>query len=164
MDSRKKGELEALRRGQDYLTYKSQRDEPLIWLFIDEAHEFLPKEGSTPATDALVQLLHEGRQPGISLVLATQQPGQIHKDVMTQSDIVISHRLTAKPDVESLNLIMQSYILEGIKKQMDSLPSAKGSAIVLDDNSERIYPIKVRPRFTWHGGESPAAIKAETKI
>ena len=164
MDARKKEELEAIQHGQDYLIYKSQRRDPLVWIFIDEAHEFMPREGKTPATDALMQLLREGRQPGISLVLATQQPGQIHKDVMTQSDIVISHRVTAKPDIEALNEIMQTYLLENIRQQMDNLPSDKGSAIILDDNSERIYPIRIRPRFTWHGGEAPTSIKAEVKI
>lgn len=164
MDARKKEELEALRHGQDYLSYSTERKEPLVWIFIDEAHEFLPREGKTPATDALVQLLREGRQPGISMVLATQQPGQIHKDVMTQSDIVLAHRITAKPDIEALNEIMQTYLLKNIKQQIDDLPSLKGSAIILDDNSERIYPIRVRPRLTWHGGEAPTAVKAEMKI
>jgi len=164
MDARKKEELDSIQHGQDYLLYKSQRQEPLVWIFIDEAHEFLPRDSITPATEALMQLLREGRQPGISLVLATQQPGQIHKDVMTQSDIVISHRVTAKPDIEALNEIMQTYVLENIRKQIDSLPSLKGSAIILDDNSERIYPIRVRPRFTWHGGEAPTSVKAEAKI
>jgi hypothetical protein len=164
MDARKKEELEALQHGQDYLSYKTTRKEPLVWVFIDEAHEFLPKDDKTPATDALIQLLREGRQPGISIVLATQQPGQIHKDVMTQSDIVISHRLTAKPDIDSLNEIMQTYLLKNIKQQIDDLPQLKGSAIILDDNSERIYPVRVRPRFTWHGGEAPTAVKADVKI
>ncbi len=93
------------------------------------------------------------------MVLATQQPGVIHRDVMTQSDIVISHRVTSQPDLEALNYIMQSYILGSIKKYMDDLPSLKGSAIILDDNSERIYPMRIRPRFTWHGGEAPTAVK-----
>jgi uncharacterized protein len=164
MNERKTEELEWLRHGQDYLSFEVERKEPLVWIFIDEAHEFLPREGKTPATDALVQLLREGRQPGISLVLATQQPGQIHKDVMTQSDIVIAHRITAKPDVEALNDIMQTYLLKNIQQQIDDLPDLKGSAIVLDDNSERIYPIRVRPRVTWHGGEAPVAIKSEFKL
>lgn len=164
MDERKREELQSLRHGRDYLSFEIERKEPLVWIFIDEAHEFLPREGKTPATDALVQLLREGRQPGISLVLATQQPGQIHKDVMTQSDIVIAHRITAKPDVEALNEIMQTYLLKNIQQQIDELPALKGSAIVLDDNSERIYPIRVRPRFTWHGGEAPVAIKGEFKL
>ena len=83
---------------------------------------------------------------------------------MTQSDIVISHRVTSKPDLEALNYIMQSYVLESIKKQMDDLPALKGSAIVLDDNSERIYPMRIRPRFTWHGGEAPTSIKVERRL
>ena len=164
MMSRKKEEVEAVSHGVDYLTYKSRRETPLIWIFIDEGHEFLPKEGKTSATDALIQILREGRQPGLSLVLATQQPGQIHKDVMTQSDVVISHRVTAQPDIEALNLIMQSYLLENIKKSIDDLPNLKGSAIILDDNSERIYPMRVRPRFTWHGGEAPTSVKVEKRI
>ena len=164
MLARKKEEIQAVQHGIDYLSFKQEREMPLIWLFLDEAHEFLPQEGKTPATDALIQLLREGRQPGISLVLATQQPGAIHRDVMTQSDIVISHRVTAKADIEALNNIMQTYLLASIKQQLDELPNLKGSAIILDDNSERIYPMRIRPRFTWHGGEAPTAIKIEKRL
>lgn len=164
MSARKSEEIESVNKGLDFLTNQEKKEHPLVWLFIDEAHEFLPLTGKTIATDALVQLLREGRQPGISLVLATQQPGQIHRDVMTQSDIVISHRVTSAPDLEALNHIMQSYLLASIKGYMDNLPSLKGSAIILDDNSERIYPMRIRPRFTWHGGEAPTAIKAEKKF
>jgi len=164
MDARKKEEINAISTGLDYLSQVEKKEDPLVWIFIDEAHEFLPLDKKTIATDALVQLLREGRQPGISLVLATQQPGQIHRDVMTQSDIVISHRVTSEPDLQALNQIMQSYLLESIKQYMDDLPTLKGSAIILDDNSERIYPMRMRPRFTWHGGEAPTAIKAEKRL
>lgn len=164
MDARKSEETKAIGKGLDYFSTEEKKEHPLVWIFIDEAHEFLPLNGKTIATDALIQLLREGRQPGISLVLATQQPGQIHRDVMTQSDIVISHRVTSKPDLEALNHIMQSYVLDSIKKQMDDLPTLKGSAIVLDDNSERIYSMRLRPRFTWHGGEAPTAIGKEKKL
>jgi len=156
MLARKKEEIESIQHGIGSSSEKKEM--PLVWLFIDEAHEFLPMNEKTPASNALIQLLREGRQPGISLVLATQQPGVIHRDVMTQSDIVISHRLTNKKDLEALNEIMQTYLLENIQKSMNALPDLKGSAVVLDDNSERLYPIRVRPRFTWHGGEAPVAV------
>ncbi len=165
MISRKEEEVFSVQRaGFSEFTTTSVKDSPLVWVFIDEAHEFLPKEGKTPATDSLIQLLREGRQPGISLVLATQQPGKIHTDAMTQSDIVISHLLTAEQDIKALNEIMQSYVYEGIKKKMNELPKLNGSAIVLDDNSERIYSIKVRPRYTFHGGETPSAIQNYTNL
>jgi hypothetical protein len=161
MDARKKEEVQSISKGANYLASLDVKETPLTWLFIDEAHEFLPLGSKTAASDALIQLLREGRQPGISVVLATQQPGQIHRDVMTQSDIVISHRVTSKPDLEALSFIMQTYLSESIRKYMNDLPSLKGSAIILDDNSERIYPMRVRPRFTWHGGEAPTAVGIE---
>tara|TARA_Y100000310_G_scaffold157991_1_gene157450 strand:+ start:16574 stop:17884 length:1311 start_codon:yes stop_codon:yes gene_type:complete len=164
MEARKKEEIKSVSSGLNFLSSVEKKEYPLVWMFIDEAHEFLKLNEKTIATDALVQLLREGRQPGISLVLATQQPGQIHKDVMTQSDLVISHRVTSASDLEALNQIMQSYLLSSIKQYMDDLPSIKGSAIILDDNSERIYPMKIRPRFTWHGGEAPTAVKIEKKL
>jgi len=164
MDSRKKEEINSVSRGMNLSATEEKKDNPLVWIFIDEAHEFLPLNSKTVATDALVQLLREGRQPGISVVLATQQPGQIHRDVMTQSDIVIAHRVTSQPDLEALNFIMQSYLLEGIAGYMNDLPGLKGSAIVLDDNSERIYPVRIRPRFTWHGGEAPTAVGAKREL
>jgi len=164
MLARKTEEIQAVQHGIDYLAFKQEREMPLVWLFIDEIHEFAPSEGKTPATDALIQLLREGRQPGISLVMATQQPGALARDAITQADIIISHRVTSLVDIRALNEIMQSYLLESIKRYMDELPALKGSAIILDDNSERIYPCRIRPKFTWHGGEAPTAIKIEKRI
>ena len=73
MNARKEEELEDIQRQHSYFYEESKQEKPMVWIMIDEAHEFLPKTGKTPATDALVQLLREGRQPGISLVLVTQQ-------------------------------------------------------------------------------------------
>ncbi|NQV08359.1 ATP-binding protein, partial [Candidatus Woesearchaeota archaeon] len=159
MTARKLEEYQAVNEAQDPFGIKETKKKmPLIWMMVDEAHEFLPLEGETTATFPLTTILKEGRQPGISLVLASQQPGKIHSDVMTQADVVISHRITAKLDVDALSALMQSYMREGLAAQLDNLPRVKGSAIVFDDVNEKMYPIRVRPRFTWHGGEAPGAI------
>ncbi len=163
--ARKQEEMHDIMQHERYLIDESgKRASNMVWLMIDEMHEFLPRHGNNPAREALIQLLREGRQPGISMVMATQQPGEIAKDAMTQADIVISHRVTAKVDIEALNSIMQTYLLEDIQKYMNDLPHLKGSAIILDDNSERIYPIGVRPRYSWHGGEAPSALIVKKDI
>jgi uncharacterized protein len=163
MISRKLEEIEAIKTGYSYFKVEDEVEDenkkPMVWLFLDEAHEMLPVEGKTAATDALVTILREGRQPGISLLLITQQPGKIHTDVMTQSDIVLAHRLTARRDVDALNSMMQSYLGDTLTGHLNNLPAEKGAAIILDDNSERLFPIRVRPKFSWHGGEAPTAIK-----
>ncbi len=134
------------------------RRTPMPWILIDEAHNFLPAEGTTPANEILSKLVKEGRQPGISLVFATQRPAKLHMDALAQGDIVISHRLTAKADIDALEEIMQTYMLFDIAKYINELPKLKGVAIILDDNSERIYKVRMRPRQSWHAGASPAAI------
>jgi hypothetical protein len=166
MTSRRDEEFTAVHETIHYFAEEEQKKMtyPMVWLIIDEAHEFLPVQGTTPASAPLITILREGRQPGISLVLATQQPGKIHTDVMTQSDIIISHMITAKPDIEALGMLMQSYMRKGLDKYLDELPREKGAALILDDNNERMYQIRVRPRFTWHGGEAPVAIPPEKKI
>ncbi|MCF7861428.1 ATP-binding protein [Candidatus Woesearchaeota archaeon] len=165
MIARKDEEYQSINKSMHY--FEAEDGEgvkmPLVWLVIDEAHEFLPNEGKTIASDPLITILREGRQPGISLILATQQPGKIHTDVMTQSDTVLSHRLTAKIDTEALGMLMQSYMREGLDKYLDQLPRVSGAGIILDDSNERMYPMRVRPRFTWHGGESPTAMKEDDK-
>jgi hypothetical protein len=166
MIARKNEEYQQVHKSIYYFSEEEiqKLDFPMVWLVVDEAHEFLPREGRTLATDPLITILREGRQPGISLILASQQPGRIHTDVMTQADIIIAHRITAKIDIDALGTLMQSYLRDSLDKFLDDLPRVKGAAIVLDDNNEKMYPMRVRPRFTWHGGSAPVAIQEKEKI
>jgi len=162
MEVRKLEEMKMISKEEDYFGIrKEEKQMPLVWILLDEAHEFIPINKITPATDALVQILREGRQPGITLVMATQQPGEIAKEAITQSDIIISHRVTARVDIKALEDIMQTYLSEDIQTHLNNLPSLKGSAIVLDDNSERMFSMRIHPKQSWHGGEAPTAIRTK---
>ena len=136
-----------------------EEDLPMPWLIVDEAHEFLPAEGMAASSQALITILREGRQPGVSLILATQQPAKIHTDAITQSDIVLAHRLTASFDLEALDKIFLSYNSKGSKALFNSMPKTKGCAIIMDDKNERLHTMQVKPRISWHGGEDPNAIR-----
>ena len=129
------------------------RDVPLFWVLIDEAHEFLAKDVNSPVKNTLVQIIREGRGPGVSLVLATQQPNKLEDDALTQANIVIAHKLTNKVDIETVNSIMRNFVDVDLEILFaENLPNKPGAALVLDDKSERVYPIMVRPRITYHGG------------
>ncbi|MBI1972365.1 MAG: ATP-binding protein [Candidatus Aenigmarchaeota archaeon] len=132
---------------------------PMIWLMMDEAHQFLPNDAKTTSSDALLTLVKLGREPGISTVFITQQPYKLHPDALSQTDVVLSHRLTSEQDIKALETVMQTYLLSNIQRSIDDLPKWKGTAIILDDNSEKLYGMVVRPRTSWHAGGSPIAIK-----
>lgn len=139
---------------------------PMTWFIVDEAHQAIPnpKEGTTPATEPVVRMLREGRQPGLTLVAATQQPGKIHTDLHAQTDLLLTHRVTATADVHSLNAIMGSYMSKNLEDYMRSLPRDLGSMLVLDDANENVYAIKTRPRLSWHGGESACALQRNEEV
>lgn len=151
----------AARREEEVATMEGEkkRKMPLIWLMMDEAHNFVPSDSSTAATDALLTLVRQGRQPGISTVFITQRPNRLHEDVIAQADFVLAHRLTARDDLDALGKIMQNYLLEDIRKLVAEMPKTKGAGIVLDDNSERLFGIQVRPRQSWHAGGTASALK-----
>ncbi|MCJ7478558.1 MAG: ATP-binding protein [Candidatus Nanohaloarchaeota archaeon QJJ-7] len=136
-------------------------ESPIVWMLIDEAHQFAPEEGETAATNPLLQWAKIGREPGVSMVLATQQPNKLDSRILSQMDILLTHRLTAQNDIDALGNIMQTYMQYDITEYIDNLPRQDGAGIILDDNSERVYTVQIRPRLSWHAGGTPSAVKQE---
>jgi DNA helicase HerA-like ATPase len=135
-----------------------KRDVPLIWMMIDEAHMFT---GGGAGRVLINEWLRQGRQPGLSLVLATQRPSALGSDVLSQADVLISHRLTLRDDIEAMEQARPIYVKEPIREAMDRLGTAKGAAIVLDDATESYHIIRMRPRHSAHGGGEPEVYGAD---
>jgi len=126
-------------------------DVPRIWLLIDEAHQFIPAGATTASKHVLIRWVKEGRQPGLSIVMATQQPSAIDKEVLSQCDIVISHRVTMKLDLDALNTLSHEYMKLEFREYMRKIRNP-GEAIYLDDEAEKINLIRIRKRMSRHGG------------
>jgi hypothetical protein len=71
--------------------------------------------------------------------------------------LFISHRLTSKPDIASVAALRPSYMHQDFDKYYSEMPKSKGYAIILDDNAEKIWMIRVRPRFSWDAGVDASA-------
>ena len=132
---------------------------PMVWMFIDEAHLFVPSSRETLASDVLInEWLRQGRQPGLSIIFATQRPAAIHPDVISQCDVVICHRLTASDDISALEAIRPTYMREDIGESIRKMGLERGIAFIVDDTSEAAHIVKMRPRYSWHGGNEPTAL------
>jgi DNA helicase HerA-like ATPase len=126
-------------------------DIPKVWLFIDEAHNFVPSGESSLAKDTLIRWVKEGRQPGLSIVVASQQPSAIDSDVLSQCDIILCHKITTKEDINSLNKLSQDYMGSELQTYVRNIDNV-GEAVYVDDDEETVSMIKVRPRKSKHGG------------
>ena len=118
-------------------------------LCIDEAHDYCPANLAALARPPLIRWAKEGRQPGLSLAVATQQPSALSFDLVSQADLLIIHHLTLGDDVKVVARLASSYaadlpaFLKGVRRP--------GEAVIVDDATERVVVGQVLPRRTRHG-------------
>lgn len=133
----------------------SEIDFPLVWLFLDEAHLFAPSGQTVPSTEPLVEWVRQGRRPGLSVVMATQQPGALDSRILSQCDTVVIHRLTAGQDSDAVgDKVSELHDTNALSHYMENIPKDPGYAYVMNDSSEEMVPVKIRPRRSWHAGDS----------
>jgi hypothetical protein len=105
----------------------------LPWVLLDEAHAFFDGV-ARPA-------------------LATQRPTALPAVACSQSDLLFVHRLTTAADRTALR--------EARPGRGEALagrwPEERGTALVLDDATERVVSVRVRERQTPDGRASPRA-------
>ncbi len=128
-------------------------DTKKVWLVIDEAHNFCPSGRSTLSKEVLIRWAKEGRQPGLSLLVASQQPAAIDAEILTQCGIRIVHRITSKDDFQAINALSQDYLGDGLGAQIKRL-TGPGEALIIDDQQETVVHTQIRPRQSQHGGGS----------
>ncbi len=130
-------------------------DIPPTWLFIDEAHTLIPSGNiKTPATNSLVEYVKQGRRPGCSLVFATQQPSAIDSRVLSQIDVIVSHKLVFDDDIKAVFKRTPTIIPEKYKKSnfIKTLPVGVGLTGDRSEETSRAFIMKVRPRMSQHEG------------
>ncbi|MCK4472784.1 MAG: DUF87 domain-containing protein [Anaerolineae bacterium] len=122
-----------------------------LWLLIDEAHQFVPAGKSALGKEELIRWVKEGRQPGLSLVVASQQPSAIDGEVLSQCDVILSHALTTRDDKTALNRLTKDYMKNEIKTYINQI-ARTGQAVFVDDDAENIDMVQIRPRVSKPGG------------
>jgi uncharacterized protein len=132
---------------------------PPTWVCIDEAQNILPSERRTSATDVIVKYVREGRNYGLSFVVATQQPTAIDPRILAQVDTLVVHKLTVQGDIDYIRKNIKSNLPEEVKYantalDFDQLIRALdiGQALVSNTETERAFVMDVRPRVSVHGG------------
>lgn len=134
-----------------------------VWLVLDEAHVLVPSNSTTAATEPVIDYVKRGRDAGLSLVFATQQPSAVDSRLMSQVDLTLTHTMGFEVDIAAALQRMPTrtsltYRLEGI--ELSSLNDAirtldPGDCMVADTSSGRVFAMRVRPRATAHGGNTP---------
>ncbi len=139
---------------------------PVTWLLIDEAHVLVPNNKKTAASDPLIEYAKQGRKPGCALVLVTQQPSAMHKNIMSQIDIMITHLLTFEDDIKAFLKRVPSSVPDKFEESdfIRSMPTGVG--LISDQKTQnRSLVVKIRPRTSLHAGREavPKSLRAKMR-
>lgn len=134
----------------------------VLYLVIEEAHEFAPKERAGFGQENLSihwakKLATAGRSKGIRLIVATQRTQSLHNAVLGSCETIITHRLTTpadqKPVLEWLKANTDKAQMETVAAAISSLPTGTG---IIVSGEAKIFQLKAFPKFkTYDNAATP---------
>ena len=135
-----------------------------LWVILDEAHVVVPADATTAAAASIVDYVKRGRDSGLSMIFATQQPSAVDRKLMSQVDITFTHALGFESDLQAAIGRMPTRNSLSYKLSASHLPSIgdvirsldPGETVIADSANGRAFLMRVRPRLSAHGGHTPA--------
>jgi hypothetical protein len=120
-----------------------------ILVIVEEADRFVPQSRGDQIRE-LHEISRRGRKRGIGVMLATQRPAMVDKNVLSQCGNQFIGKLRTQNDLEAVSIFFP------YKRLLDRLPEMeRGEFYVMGEISPSPHLIKVRPRETTHKGSTP---------
>jgi len=128
--------------------------EPYL-LIVEEADKFIPQ--SKESSKKLEEIARRGRKRGLGMLIATQRPSLVNKNVLSQCNNQMLGKLTIENDLKAVDLFFSN------RKQVEELVSLEpGEFFVMGSISKTRTKIKSAQRETRHKATTPK-IKAHKK-
>jgi DNA helicase HerA-like ATPase len=130
---------------------------PPFMLVIEEAHNFCPERGFGQAVSSniLRTIASEGRKFGLGLLVISQRPARVDKNVISQCNTQIILKVTNPNDIKALSRGLE-FMSSEMEEEIKRIP--QGVALLSSPSIEMPIMVDVRVRKSEHGGRA-----AETK-
>ena len=133
--------------------WQLRRDRHPVLIAIDEAHNVLPASTDDLLLESAVELgvliAGEGRKFGLHLFIASQRPGKVHPNVLSQCDNLLLMRMNGAADVADLEAVF-SHVPPMLLRE--SLTFGLGQALVAGPLAPLPVVAQVGTRLTAEGG------------
>lgn len=118
-------------------------------LFIDEVAPFLPPVMKPPAKQPLSLLLRQSRKYGVSVIVASQSPGDLDFTALGQVGTIAVGRLSTRQEIQKIAPALSA---NGASAELLASLSAKqpGEFVVMSHALDRPAELRVRPTITPH--------------
>lgn len=115
-----------------------------VHLLLEEAHRYISSTPSRYALDAgrvFERIAKEGRKYGLFLMVASQQPSELSKTVLSQCSNFVVHRIQNPDDLSQIRQMSPS-ISDGVLRRLPTLP--KQHALVFGNSVNLPTTFRVR--------------------
>ena len=133
-----------------------------VLLVIDEAHNVCANEPadelSAISTEHAIRIAGEGRKFGLYMLLASQRPGKIHDNVLSQCDNLMLMRMNSASDLNHLAALL-SQIPESLLQQ--ALNFSQGESLLAGRIVQNPTFARFEGRISMEGGSDIATTWAE---
>ncbi len=99
-------------------------------LSIDEVHEFVPQQGSTPVKELLIRIGKKGRKRGLGMLTMSQDTASIDDKFLRQTDIRVLLRVSYDSDLKRYQTLMPAIPNKTIEQEVPKMSQGKGYVIV----------------------------------
>ena len=124
---------------------------PPMMMVLEEAHNYCPQNEGTLCKKILTTIASEGRKFGLGLMVISQRPAKIDKNVLSQCGTQIILKVTNPNDLKAITASIEG-LTGGMEQDIPGLPI--GTAMVVGAGIQTPMLVDVRPRESRHGGAS----------
>ncbi|RZN38126.1 MAG: ATP-binding protein [Methanophagales archaeon ANME-1-THS] len=126
---------------------------PPFMLIIEEAHNFCPERGFGQAvsSNVLRTIASEGRKFGLGMLVISQRPARVDKNVISQCNTQIILKVTNPNDIKALSRGLEVMSTE-MEEEIKRIP--QGVALLSSPGIEMPILVDVRVRRSEHGGRA----------
>jgi len=131
---------------------------PPFMFVVEECHNYCPQQGSAISGPVLRTIASEGRKFGMGLLVVSQRPAKVDKNVLSQCNTQIIMKVTNPNDLRAITASV-----EGLTKEAaDEIQRLDvGVAMVASPGLAQPILVEVRTRQTRHGGRSVDVLRSE---
>ena len=120
-----------------------------VFVFVEEAHKFIPYQGNARSARIIKKIAAEGRKFGVFLVVITQRPSKIHPDALSQCNSQIVMRIT-NPDDQQAIAKSSERLGESLLNDLPGLNT--GEAVLVGEMTRAPVMVRIKKRRSREGG------------
>ncbi len=138
------------------LKYAMRRRERNVLIVLEEAHNFAPSRGDSLSLGPLLKVAREGRKFGVGLLVISQRPARVHPDLLSQCMTQVFKRIVNPADLKYVKDVLENVDLEDL---WELKLLREDEALVVGLAVPMSILVKVRKRYTAHGGYTPTILR-----